>query len=116
MYVHCSRRTVSLIPPQIGQAVRLAVAMGMNREMPPDDTDPREHERRRRLWWTLYIIDRKISIMVGAPVSIKDDEIDISAPSTTDLGLDNTAFNLHIGLAKLEGQVISGTKNLSIMP
>jgi proline utilization trans-activator len=88
--------------------MRIAVSMGMNREIPTDQMDERKYKHRRRLWWTLYIIDRKISIMTGAPLSIKDHEIDIGLPQKHDLGFDNSALILHIKLAALEGQVIAG--------
>lgn len=88
--------------------MRIAISLGMNRETPDEKVDTREYQHRRRLWWTLYIIDRKISIMAGGPVSIRDDEIDISTPGKDDLDYDNAALNLHIKLAALEGRIISG--------
>lgn len=94
---------------QIGQAMRIALSLGMNRETPPGYLDPAEYQRRRRLWWTLYIIDKKVSIMMGAPLSIRDEDIDISLPGHRDLGFSNSALKLHIKLAALEGKVMSGT-------
>lgn len=96
------------VSSQIGQAMRLALSLGMNREPPYGYLDQREYQRRRRLWWTLYILDKKLSVISGAPLSIMDEDIDISAPGEHDLGLSNTALNFHIKLAGLEGRVMSG--------
>lgn len=96
---------------QIGQAMRIALSLGMNRETPPNHLDHIEHQRRRRLWWTLYIIDRKLSINMGAPLSIRNEDIDTSLPGDHDLGFSNSALNLHIKLATLEGRVMSGIVN-----
>ena len=94
---------------QIGQAMRIALSLGMNRETPTSYLDKIEYERRRRVWWTVYIIDRKLSINMGAPLSISDQDFDISLPGKRDLGFSNSALNLHIKLAVLEGKVMSGT-------
>ncbi|KIV86015.1 hypothetical protein PV11_01658 [Exophiala sideris] len=91
----------------IGQGLRVALSLGMNRETPPGTLARIEYERRRRLWWTLYIIDRKLSINQGAPLSITDNDIDISLPGQEDLGFSNTALLLHVKLAVLEGKVMS---------
>ncbi|KAK5021771.1 hypothetical protein LTS07_010666 [Exophiala sideris] len=91
----------------IGQALRVALSLSMNRETPPGTLARIEYERRRRLWWTLYIIDRKLSINQGAPLSVTDNDIDISLPGQKDLGFSNTALLLHVKLAVLEGKVMS---------
>jgi hypothetical protein len=106
-------RATVLTTYEIGQAMRIALALGMNREPPSDHLDHTDFVRRRRAWWTVYIIDKKLSVMVGAPSSIKDDDIDISLPDLGDLGYSNSALRLHVKLASLEGSVISGTRTVS---
>ncbi|EXJ81572.1 hypothetical protein A1O1_07636 [Capronia coronata CBS 617.96] len=91
----------------IGQALRIALSLGMNREAPPGTLTRTDYERRRRLWWTLYIIDRKLSINMGAPLSITEKDFDISLPGQEDLGFSNAALLLHVKLADLEGKVMS---------
>lgn len=93
---------------QIGQALRVALSLGMNREPPQGTLTRTEYDRRRRLWWTLYIIDRKLSINMGAPLSISDKDCDILLPRQEDLGVSNSALLIHIKLAFLEGEVMSG--------
>jgi proline utilization trans-activator len=88
--------------------VRIALSLGMNREAPPGCLSLREYQRRRRLWWTLYIIDKKLSTTVGAPLSIQDEDIDISLPEEYDLGFSNAALKFHVRMARLEGKVVSG--------
>jgi proline utilization trans-activator len=94
---------------QIGQAMRIALSLGMNRETPNGYLDPIEYRRRRRLWWTLYVIDKKLSTIMGAPLGVRDEEVDISLPEEHDLGFTNSALSFHIKLAALEGKVMSGT-------
>jgi proline utilization trans-activator len=89
--------------------MRIALSLGMNRASPPGYLDYVEYRRRRRLWWTLYVIDRKLSTIMGVPFSIKDEDIDISLPEKDDLGFSNSALQFHIKSATLEGMVMSGT-------
>lgn len=90
----------------------MALSMGMNREYPSGSLTQKEYERRRRLWWTVYIIDRKLSINMGAPLTISDEEIDISMPAEIESGFSNSALILHIKLAALEGNVMTGIVSL----
>ncbi|KAF7557388.1 hypothetical protein G7Z17_g643 [Cylindrodendrum hubeiense] len=43
-----------------------------------------QEEMRKRCFWCLYNLDRTVSITLGRPVAIRDDEIDISLPSHLD--------------------------------
>lgn len=93
----------------IGRALRIALSLGMHREQSGIDLDGHEYIRRRRAWWTIYIIDKMLSVIVGTPTSIRDEDIDISKPEVGDGG---TALNLHIRLATLEGKVMSAAYRL----
>ena len=88
--------------------MRIALTLGMNREPPSDLLGQADHYRRRRIWWTVYIIDRKLTVIMGAPLSIGDEDIDITLPDEDDsTGLSGDALRMHIRLAKLEGQVMT---------
>ncbi|KAH8811331.1 fungal-specific transcription factor domain-containing protein [Xylogone sp. PMI_703] len=91
----------------IGQAMRMALSLGMNRNSPPGSLDISENERRRRLWWTVYIIDRKLSMNMGAPLSIEAKDIDVPLPLEGDLGVSNSALILHCKLEMLEGMIMN---------
>ncbi len=45
---------------------------------------------------------------MGAPLSIRDEDIDTSLPEEYDLGFSNTGLKYHVELARLEGEVVSG--------
>ncbi|CAK1357002.1 unnamed protein product [Cercospora beticola] len=65
-----------------GQAVRLAVVMGLHLEVPPAVLpDPALREHRRRLWWTAYTFDRMWSAKLGFPHAVSDDDITVDLPS-----------------------------------
>lgn len=93
--------------------MRIALSLGMNRDAPPASLERHEYMRRRRIWWTLYIIDKKLSVIVGTPLSIRDEDIDMPLPGDNDLGFSNAALNLHIKLAELEGKVMSASYRIN---
>jgi hypothetical protein len=60
----------------------MAVCLGLHQEVPmsPQLSEP-EKENRRRIWWSIYSLDRILSIKGGFPVSIHDDDIGVKLPS-----------------------------------
>lgn len=93
---------------KIGQALRLALSLGMNRDPSTSPLPQAEQNHRRRLWWTVYILDRKLSINLGAPLSIQDEDIDVELPVVKGSMQADLALSLHARLAILEGQVMKG--------
>ena len=61
----------------------MAVCLGLHQEVPisPQLTES-EKENCRRIWWSIYSLDRILSIKGGFPVSIHDDDIGVKLPST----------------------------------
>ncbi|KAE8383721.1 fungal-specific transcription factor domain-containing protein [Aspergillus bertholletiae] len=66
----------------VGSAVRFAVITGLHLNVPQDQLPDRQlREHRNRVWWTAYILDRSWAFMLGRPVSIQDEDIDVDLPS-----------------------------------
>ncbi|KAF4442345.1 hypothetical protein F53441_11773 [Fusarium austroafricanum] len=64
----------------IGQAMRVALGQGMHTDMPVDQLGERIVERSRRIWWTVYVLDREMTSNMGLPQSIHDDDIHPALP------------------------------------
>ena len=86
----------------------MALSLGMNREVPPGILDPVECEHRRRIWWTVYIIDRKLSLNVGCPSTIRDEDLNVCLPQGDFRGFSGVGLILHVKLASLTGKVMAG--------
>ncbi|KAL1836698.1 hypothetical protein VTJ49DRAFT_4757 [Mycothermus thermophilus] len=69
----------------LGKAVRIAQELGLYTE-PRPATCPSliEAEMRRRTWWTLYILDRSLSLELGRPMLIDDADCDVTLPAAID--------------------------------
>jgi hypothetical protein len=90
----------------VGAALRLAQAMNLHRESPNSSLTAEEAEKRRRVFWKVYILDKDISLRTSRPFSQDDDDMDVRLPSNTSFEPSNVdLFNCRIGLALVQGQV-----------
>ncbi|KAJ5647391.1 hypothetical protein N7490_003763 [Penicillium lividum] len=64
----------------INIAVRLAMQNGMHRKCKNSAFSPAMIETRNRVWWTTYLLERKISIFHGRPLSMLRADVDASIP------------------------------------
>lgn len=61
-----------------GLALRSCVEMGMHRHLRSVPADRRPHDqRRKRLFWSSYVLERRICITLGRPFSLADADIDV---------------------------------------
>lgn len=87
-------------------ALRLAQTMNLHRECSSPEISQSEAEKRRRVFWKVYILDKDISLRTGRPFGQDDDDMDVRLPSSTSLEPGSIdLFNCRIGLALVQGQV-----------
>ncbi|KAK0706192.1 fungal-specific transcription factor [Lasiosphaeria miniovina] len=77
----------------IGMALRMAISLGLHQEVSSSSTsspsdgaggtalDAAAREHRRRVWWSIYSLDRILSVKSGNPTTIQDDDIGVQLPS-----------------------------------
>ncbi|KAF4807815.1 Proline utilization trans-activator [Colletotrichum siamense] len=92
----------------IGQALRICVLDGMHRHMPPQQVEPRHAQRCNTVFWSAYIIDREFSTLVGAPSSIRDEDITTKLPTEIANTAGAAALELHIQLSRLTARILNG--------
>ncbi|KAE8141708.1 hypothetical protein BDV38DRAFT_237372 [Aspergillus pseudotamarii] len=90
----------------VGQSLRTCIIEGLPREPPIDLFGIKLANECRNIWWTAYILDRQLSVMVGAPCSIQDSEITCSLPSSYDTSERGTLLTLHVKLSRIMGAII----------
>ncbi|KAH8698896.1 putative C6 transcription factor [Talaromyces proteolyticus] len=66
----------------LGTAVRIAQDIGLHMESGPWPAV--EAEMRKRLWWGIYAWDRLLSLELGKPISIHDQDCDVDLPCPID--------------------------------
>lgn len=76
--------------------------------MPADQVDVRHSQRCNTVFWTAYIIDREFGTLVGAPSSIRDEDITTKLPSALTSSVGADALALQIRLARLTATILTG--------
>lgn len=93
---------------QIGHALRICVSDGLHRHMPTDHVSLAHSNRCNTVFWVAYIIDRDFSTLVGAPSSIRDEDITTKLPSEIDDSMNAAAMTLQIRLSRLTATILTG--------
>ncbi|OZJ04608.1 hypothetical protein BZG36_02038 [Bifiguratus adelaidae] len=65
----------------VGEAIRMALELGLNRNSSKWRIPRSEVEVRRRIWFACYILDRWIGAESGKPLFIMDFDFDVELPS-----------------------------------
>lgn len=73
----------------IGLAMRTCLDFGFHRESSYRKLPPHETELRRRLFWSVYLIERYTAWSMGRPFSVAEEEIDAEPPSNVDDSITN---------------------------
>ncbi|KAI0914528.1 fungal-specific transcription factor domain-containing protein [Ustulina deusta] len=91
----------------IGQAMSMALSQGLHRELIGDDLTEEDIKRHHAVWWTIYILDRRFSSLMGAPNLIRDEDITVPLPDFEQNSYSAKAMSLQVALARLHAQVLS---------
>ncbi|KPM38676.1 hypothetical protein AK830_g7874 [Neonectria ditissima] len=78
----------------IGMALRMATSLGLHQEVSFNTStssgqghdsastlDSATREHRRRVWWSVYSLDRILSVKSGNPITVQDEDIGVDLPS-----------------------------------
>ncbi len=68
----------------VGIAMRMCISLGFHRDITDLSLSTFDVEMRRRVFWSCYLLDRHISIAIGRPFAISDQDIDCPLPADID--------------------------------
>ncbi|RMY13700.1 hypothetical protein D0867_07377 [Hortaea werneckii] len=88
----------------IGQAMRLALEQGLHTSSTFEEQqrgNVSEGERYREAWWSVYMLDRHMSSLMGAPVALADDEITSQLPSFAGYPQKRVALEMQVRLSRV---------------
>ncbi|KAI8655497.1 Zn(2)-C6 fungal-type domain-containing protein [Fusarium keratoplasticum] len=92
----------------IGQALRICTSEGFHRHASPAEVGATHSRRCNTMFWATYILDRHFSTLVGAPSSIRDEDITAKLPSETVDSSWALAMTLNIRLSRLTAEILAG--------
>ncbi|KDQ20786.1 hypothetical protein BOTBODRAFT_50846 [Botryobasidium botryosum FD-172 SS1] len=67
-----------------GEAAHIAVTLHMHEEASYEGLDPIESEIRRRTFWLLFGADKSMSILLGRPICLRDEDCTLHFPKEVD--------------------------------
>ncbi|KAL0934895.1 uncharacterized protein CTRU02_209486 [Colletotrichum truncatum] len=97
-----------------GMALRIAMANGMADESSYQAFIRSEQNHRRRLWWTIYMQERRLAAATGQPLTIQDAHITTKLPTESPGFVAPAAMRINIKLANITGKImdaIYGSQN-----
>ncbi|KAK7219698.1 hypothetical protein V2G26_007701 [Clonostachys chloroleuca] len=89
----------------IGQAKSTAMNHGMHTDMPVNELGKQLVERCRKIWWTVYILDRQMTSLMGLPQSTRDEGVHCQLPSYSGASRRTAALGMHIRFARIIADV-----------
>lgn len=102
-----SSSPVMLMCKQIGQALRIAISQGLNRDSEADSIDAAASQHRSKLWWTVYIIDRRACALMGSPSGIRDQDIFLPELLPQSVSSENDfALAMHVKISSHLGRIL----------
>ncbi|KAJ5560885.1 transcriptional regulator family: Fungal Specific TF [Penicillium sp. DV-2018c] len=91
----------------IGQALRGCILEGIHRHVPEELGGPDLSKRCRTIFWVVYLLDREFSALVGAPSSIRDEDITVKLPAKMDNSVEHVNLTLHVRLSRLMATILT---------
>lgn len=85
---------------------------GMNTDMPIRILGEHLVQRCRKIWWTVYILDRQMTSLMGNPSSISDDDVYCQLPTFAGSVQRTAALGMQVKLARVIAH-INGSKSNS---
>jgi hypothetical protein len=92
----------------------MAMAQGMHTRMPVEDLGYDTVQRCGKIWWTVYILDREMTSLMGLPQSINDRYVQTQLPTFSDQA-DTVSLGMHIKLSQIVAEVNSSKTNRSLL-
>lgn len=89
----------------------MAMAEGMHTQMPIEHLGENMVQRCRKIWWTVYILDREMTSLMGLPQSLSDDHVNTLLPAFPGSVQRTATIGIHIKLSRIIAEINSSECN-----
>jgi len=90
---------------KIGQALRIGLEHGMHTDMQSQHVSQHVVQRCRKTWWTVYMLDRQTSALMGVPSTIRDEDISAELPLYPHSTQKSMALEIQVKLSRVIAQI-----------
>lgn len=87
--------------------MRMAMAEGLHTQMPIEYLGESFVQRCRKIWWTVYILDREMTSLMGLPQSLNDDHVNALLPTFPGAGQKTAGIGMQIKLSRIIAEINS---------
>ncbi|EAW16782.1 putative C6 transcription factor [Aspergillus fischeri NRRL 181] len=91
----------------IGHAMRVALVEGLHRALPVEQLGEKRVQRCTKIWWTVYILDRKFSSLIGSPASVNDEDVTTVLWDPKSSSEETAALSLHVRITQVITRVLN---------
>lgn len=79
----------------------------MHTTMDKQGLDDHFVQRCRNAWWTVYVLDRQMSSLMGVPLAIRDEDVGAFLPNISGSGQKTLALEIHVKLSRIISQILN---------
>jgi hypothetical protein len=87
----------------------MALVEGLHRALPVEQLGQKRVERCTKIWWTVYILDRKFSSLIGSPTSVNDEDVTTALWDPKSSSEETAALSLHVKITQVITRVLNST-------
>ncbi|KZF21338.1 hypothetical protein L228DRAFT_249146 [Xylona heveae TC161] len=91
----------------LGQALRMAVVEGLHRSLPVEQLGEKLAQRSSNIWWTVYILERKLSLSLGVPVFVRETDITSELVDPTTSPPRTAALVLNVKISRVISYILN---------
>lgn len=92
----------------------MALVEGYHRALPVDQLGAELVEHCSNIWWTVYILDRKFSSLIGSPSAVTDDAVTTILWDPKTCSHEAAALSLHVKISQVVSRVLNSMSPLAI--
>lgn len=89
----------------------MALVEGYYRALPVDQLGEKLAERCSNIFWTVYILDRKFSSLIGSPSAVSDEDISATLWDPKSCSHEAAALSLHVKISQVITRVLNSMSN-----
>lgn len=79
----------------------------MNTNMQDQGLDEAHVQRCMNVWWTVYVLDRQMSSLMGVPLALKDSDISTPLPAFAGSRQKSLALEIHVKLSRILSHILN---------
>lgn len=67
-------------------------------------------QRCRSAWWTVYVLDRQMSSLMGVPLGVRDEDVRAVLPTFSGSSQRTLALEIHVKLSRIISQILNSRR------